>query len=135
MSSPWRNAETLRTLYHGEGYSLRDIADELGCTPRTVNVWMDKHEIETRPCPHSKPVHFNTNYQGYESWVHTSTDSTEHVLVHRLLAVAEWGVGEVEGRVVHHENGVSWDNRPDNLELMTQSEHVELHGDLEVNHA
>ena len=132
MSPPWRDPELLRTLYHEEGCSLRDIADKFGCTPRTVNVWMDKYGIETRPSPHDKPVYFGMTHQGYEGWVHTSNNTTQHVLVHRMLAVAEHGMESVAGRIVHHKNGIKWDNRIENIELMTQSEHATIHGDLEA---
>lgn len=35
---------------------------------------------------------------------------------------------DLEGRVVHHENEVKTDNRPDNLRLKTQAEHAGDHG-------
>lgn len=47
--------------------------------------------------------------------------------LHRLIAVAEYGFDEVCGKDVHHKNGVRWDNRPSNLDVLTRSEHIELH--------
>lgn len=49
------------------------------------------------------------------------------VRLHRLLAVAEWGFEAVQGRQVHHVNRIPWDNRPENLALLTPSEHSRLH--------
>lgn len=42
------NPEGLREQYHGEGRSLRDIADELGCSDTTVYRWLGRHGIGTR---------------------------------------------------------------------------------------
>lgn len=49
------------------------------------------------------------------------------VMVHRLQAVAEWGFDRVADKVVHHKNGVPWDNRIENLQLMDRGEHSRLH--------
>jgi hypothetical protein len=46
---------------------------------------------------------------------------------HRLIAVAEHGFDAVCGNVVHHKNDIPWDNRPENLELMTLAEHTAHH--------
>lgn len=40
---------------------------------------------------------------------------------HRLVVDAE------PGEIVHHINGDKLDNRPENLQVMSQSEHVRLH--------
>ena len=49
------------------------------------------------------------------------------MVVHRLLAVSEWGLDAIRGREVHHKNEIPWDNRPENLELVTREEHGEKH--------
>lgn len=49
------------------------------------------------------------------------------VYVHRLVAVAEYGIDQVVDSHVHHESGHGLDNRPGNLTLMTEDEHKRLH--------
>ena len=79
---------------------------------------------------------------GYERWRtcerrdHTPRRGTEDVFVyhHRLLWVAmsdpdedvEDVLEEMEGKAVHHINGIKWDNPPSNIELMGWSEHSSL---------
>lgn len=65
---------------------------------------------------------------GYMRWTGKySVDDNASVYVHRLLAVAKYGFSDVADRVVHHKNTVPWDNRPDNIEVMTQSDHASQH--------
>lgn len=45
----YRDADTLRRLYHGEGFTQAEIADQMGCCRKTITNWMQKHEIETNP--------------------------------------------------------------------------------------
>lgn len=147
MAKPWRDADKLRELYHGQELTTREIADELGCTNGTVSRWMDKHDIDTREnwkagvdaakeANRVERVKMRTHERGYEYWGHTEWEDDERVskivYVHRLLAVAEHGFDAVAGQSVHHENGVPWDNRPENLELMTRSQHQNEHRDGKV---
>jgi hypothetical protein len=68
---------------------------------------------------------YELNVSGYAQW---RNGAVEHVLVHRLLAVAEYGFDAVAGKHIHHKNGIRWDNRLENLEVLTPSEHAKLHG-------
>jgi len=42
---------------------------------------------------------------------------------HRMVAESLWG-NEVKGKIVDHKNGNRFDNTPDNLQLLTSSEHA-----------
>jgi len=142
MTKPWQDATTLAQLYHGKGMTTREIATELGCTNGTVSRWLDKHDIQTREnwkagveaakeSNQVERVKMRTHERGYEYWGHTEWEGEDRVskivYVHRLLFVAENGFDAVVGQSVHHKNGVPWDNRPENIELMTRSEHQREH--------
>lgn len=49
------------------------------------------------------------------------------VYEHRLVMERKLGKKLNKGEIVHHLNGNKTDNRPENLVVMTQSEHVILH--------
>lgn len=46
-STPWRDEEVLRELYHDKDLDQSEIAEELDTTPGTISNWMGKHKIET----------------------------------------------------------------------------------------
>ena len=50
-----------------------------------------------------------------------------YVAEHRLVAELKIGRLLAQDEVVHHINGDTTDNRPENLEVMTWSEHASLH--------
>lgn len=53
--------------------------------------------------------------------------------LHRLILENKIGRKLEKGEIVHHIDGNKRNNNPDNLQLMTQSEHIKLHlnrGDL-----
>ena len=46
---PYRNEEWLTAVYHGEGLTLKQIGDACGVSPMTINQWLVKHGITSRP--------------------------------------------------------------------------------------
>lgn len=127
----WRDEETLRELYVEKGLSQSEIGEMLGCAPETVFYHMEKNGIDARTPEETfarrranTPAQFSTRQEdGYEYW-HSEDD---WVYAHRLLAVAEYGFNAVRGKHVHHKNNIPWDNRTDNIELLSQSRHMEHH--------
>ena len=127
-TTPYADPARLRDLYHEQGYSLREIADELDCHYTTVHQYMDQHGIERRDAnfnpDKAKHATFTMHTQGYELWVANSAT----VLVHRLVAVATHGFDAVCDGIVHHQNEIKWDNRPENLTLCeSHRQHIHLH--------
>lgn len=123
---PWRSREKLMQRYIIEEDSIEKISEDWQCSSETIHRWLNTFEIETRG--HSdfrKTNHafFYTRKDGYEEW--SVQDGC--LLVHRLLAVSEFGFEEVCGKVVHHKNEIPWDNRDDNIELMELGEHSRYH--------
>jgi hypothetical protein len=127
-TTPYADPQRLKDLYHEQGYSLREIADELNCHYTTVHHYMDKHGITRRDANYDpdKAHHatFTIHTEGYELWVADSTT----VLVHRLLAVAHHGFDAVCTGIIHHDNEIKWDNRPENVTVCaSHQEHRHLH--------
>jgi len=127
----WKDAERLERLYWDEGLTLEEIGNELGCSASTVAGWMERFNIDREKIPEEKPPLHRWNRQGYEE-VKTKVDGTSYsVRIHRLIAVAHGMLEPSEFREseihIHHKNGVRWDNRPDNLERKTKSEHHTHH--------
>jgi transcriptional regulator with XRE-family HTH domain len=129
--------ERVKELYQRK-YSQREVAEKTGMKKHDVRKILEDADI-TRSRSEAtkyrcirKPVPFRTDSEGYETWwdqtgqqAGKSADTISH---HRLLAVAEYGLDEVKDKVIHHKNKIPWDNRPENIELMSVVEHGKLHG-------
>lgn len=132
---PHTDEDWLREKYHGEKLTLEQMADEAGLESEvSIMRWMDRFGIDRR----EKSVAFtlanvgagfvHANAQGYETIKHSVDDTTENYKIHRLVAMAHHGIDAVKGSVIHHKNGVPWDNRPENLEVLdNQDEHADHH--------
>lgn len=123
----------LERLYHGEKLTQVEIGDRFGVGQPTVSKWMSELGVGTRSnslqVSMAKPgVGFGTKKDGYEK-VRVSDGGRDPIAyIHRLVAAAEYGFDAIEGMHVHHTNGIPWDNRPGNLQVVTNSEHGQLHG-------
>ena len=129
---PWRDGETLRKLYWDDGMSMSDVADHLSCSRSTVKRWMKEHDIPRRDGKDKWPPRYHTHVSGYERWRHQSLGDDCTVRVHRLLAVAEYGFDAVSDMDVHHENSIPWDNRHDNISLISHKQHGKLHAEEQM---
>lgn len=120
--------ELLHELYVDRGLSLRGVADEIGCHATSVARALRRHDIGVKTAYRNyNHAPFVTDHQGYERWK-TYVDGTYHrVAVHKLVAVAEYGFDAVCGEEIHHKNEIRWDNRPDNIEVMSPADHRRLH--------
>ena len=133
---PHTDREWLIEKYERDNLAINHMAELAGVTDATITRQMDRHGIERRPShvtrvlrdPGAGFVHADAS--GYETIKHSVDDHTYNFKIHRLIAIAEWGYHAVDGSVVHHKNGNTWDNRPSNLELLdSHSDHASLHHD------
>lgn len=135
VDGPHTDEEWLREKYFDEKLTITEMA-ELAPIESEVSImrWMDKYGIDRRPQevtralrnPGAGFVHADDG--GYETIRTSVDDKSKYVKVHRLVAMAHYGIEEVKDSIIHHKNRIPWDNRPDNLELMdSQSEHARHH--------
>ena len=59
---------------------------------------------------------------------HPNRTKNNYVLLHRVVAENKLGRMLNAGEVVHHINHDRYDNRPENLEVLSKIEHLKLHG-------
>lgn len=126
----WQDPEVLERLYWGEGMSLEEVADRLGCHFTTVNKWLNRHDIPKRTANQDKPpslTHISSGDRYYEGFAVRDPDGSQvRVYHHRLLAVAEYGFDGVADKHIHHRNNIPWDNRPSNIEPLSPSSHQSI---------
>lgn len=122
------NPETLRTLYWDEEMSLQEVGHKLGVSKEAVRYQMQKHGIERRRSANGEtivPLYYD-QHTGEKYWQHEYKTEKDKIGVHRLVAVADGAdpntVFGDDGTVVSHKNGVSWDNRPGNVEVNSRGE-------------
>lgn len=136
IGQPWRLEGLMRQMYKRDKMSQNAIADEFDCSQRTVKVWLKKHDIPIRSKRESyhlrdDGVQHYFNDEGYEYIRTEHNHRSFSAPVHKLVAIAhgadadEMFNGDL---VVHHENGMKADNRPENLDWsMTNKEHALYH--------
>ena len=137
--TPYRDKETLKRLYEDEGLYTTDIAEKFSVSSTTIQDWMERHGIDRKETQEAQteslrksPAGHYWREDGYEISSCEFLGETDYFGIHRLAAVAWFGWDAVEGKVIHHKNGIRWDNRESNLEPMTDSDHKSHHA-KEIN--
>lgn len=86
-----------------------------------------------------KRAKFRTRQDGYEEIESTGFGTRDTVFVHQLVAIAEGKATPYElfasTNQIHHSNGVPWDNRPSNIEMVSLTKHGKIHDEDEWGEA
>lgn len=130
----YHKKEVLEELYLERRRSSSWIADKYGLDSSYVLELLERHGIERRGLSEafSQARAFNevplfVDGRGYKFWQDRTKRKADKLYVHRLLAVSEYGIEAVKERDVHHKNSIQWDNRPNNIEVLTKEEHGKIH--------
>lgn len=133
---PYKDATLMEELYIEKNLGTNVMSALLECANATVLKYLREHDIRVRTQSEgvrngygsTDPVVFYTHPdKGTECWAHSYESNPSFVYVHRLVAIAEYGVERVVENNVHHINEIRWDNRPENLTLMSRGEHTSHH--------
>lgn len=124
---PWTDEELIRQRYF-ELKSTTRVAEEFGCVRETVRKWLEHFDIDRKFGNGYRPLTASLDSSGYQRFHNSDHDV---LFLHHLVAIAHgadphtvFGDDDVH---VHHLNGLSWDNRPENLELRGAAEHLRQH--------
>jgi predicted DNA-binding protein YlxM (UPF0122 family) len=140
----------LHDMYWDESLSMSDIADKFYVCRETVSKWLDELDIEKRNSHEAGVLangrthpNFKIDSHGYPVCIsnNSKTGNCDRIAIHQLVTIADGEspydiFGSGYGKCVHHINGCKIDNRPENLETMEWSSHVEKHhqqGDLDIS--
>jgi len=119
----YRDAEWLREQYVEKDCSEAEIAEKCGVCASTINRWRNKFDIEG-----TDTAALGMHELGYERWRCQAGGTYDEVLVHRLLATLKVDeLSDLDGMHVYCELNILWDNRLDNLHILTTSEHQQRH--------
>lgn len=124
-------ASYLRHLYVEKRMTQEEIADLINTPQTTISTYLNEAGIEIRTSlDYTHPsIYFSGD--GYLTCRHRDVNRRKAFRVHRLQAVAYHGFDEVAGNQVHHKNGVRWDNRMENLEVLSHPDHLKRHHEQE----
>ena len=118
----------------------KQIAAHFNVTQKVILSFMKRHSIPTRkPYKRNQFLENNCNWRGGITWDefgyvmvrcegHPRASKRGHYVPEHILVVeAKLGRYLTLDEVVHHRNGEKWDNRPDNLSVMSKAAHTRLH--------
>jgi transposase-like protein len=125
----YRDESKLRELYVEKDFSMEELAEKFDVSAKTISNWCDKFGIKTGGKGAGSPydVCIYTSKTGYVRVKNVHKKVRQKFLMHRLVAVAEYGFDAVANSEIHHKNNLRWDNRPSNLEVISPEEHGRLH--------
>lgn len=137
--------ETVIELYES-GYTQKEIGERLGCSQKVVWRFMKRNGIKARVA--AKRNQFGENNDSWNGgrrtngkYMRIKTPSNSYtkpndgyILEHHYIMEQHlgrplkwYGAGDERSEIVHHINGNKMDNRIENLQLVSVSEHMKIH--------
>ena len=115
--------DVLQTLYIDDGHTIGDIAGTYNVSHTTILKLMRRYGIKANAIrwANGRQPHQNHGY------IYVPISNGKSRPMHDIVAEKMIGRPLCKGECVHHINGVKDDNRPENLAVMTYSEHGKLH--------
>lgn len=119
--------EKINEMYNYQNRTQKEIADVLGCSKSTISRKMKKFGIESSYNGSLHPCFFSSD--GYSSCTARTSEGRKQFYIHRLAAYAHFdgSFEEFRKREIHHRTKYKFDNRPENLEPVSEQQHKEIH--------
>lgn len=137
---PWDDPEMLKRLYLEEKLSTFEIADRFEeADQSSVYYQLKKHDIETRDAGEAMRNTYASNLtvnlgNGRIQYFFDAFGETHTFLHSQLVALLDHPPEEVfaDDTHIHHKNHMPFDDRRENLEVLSDSEHAAYHGRIEA---
>ncbi|MEX2462058.1 MAG: HNH endonuclease signature motif containing protein [Paenibacillaceae bacterium] len=147
MQSTKLDLNNVTTMYES-GMTQDEIASSLNVTQKVIYNFMKRNGIETRVAAKRDQTGENNHMWNGGKKIHSNgyimvripdhpRSHNGYVFEHILVAekmigryLIYYGKCNPKNEIVHHKNEVKNDNSPDNLQVMTHSEHIKLHNKL-----
>ena len=120
------------SLYH-KGFSTHQIGKKFNTSSRTIRTRLDKNKIKRRDRLaqlRKYNEHRIRNAEGvtvHNGYYYITTGPHKGKRLHRVLMEMHTGITLSRDDQVHHKNGIKTDNRLENLQIMSTSDHSKLH--------
>lgn len=137
---------TLIDLYISKEMSINEIARKFNVTQTVIRRRMKEFEIPFRDTDVARKMYRGEKHHSWkggkrksDGYVqikkpnHPKADSSGYVYEHRYLVERELGRYLNSDEHIHHVNGIKDDNRLENLQVVTPSEHVRIHAKLRAS--